>query len=74
MTDPATAPSRVRFAKSLYRNKKPLAFALAGALGMGLLGSALSPNAPLAISQSSAAQNTAVTPYAGAPASFADLV
>ena len=74
MTDPATAPSRLRFAKSLYSNKKPLAFALAGALGMALLGSALVPNAPLAISQSSAAQNTQVTPYAGAPVSFADLV
>ncbi|MFQ5627006.1 MAG: trypsin-like peptidase domain-containing protein, partial [Methyloligellaceae bacterium] len=72
MTDPATAPSKVRFAKSLTNNKT-LAFAWAGVLGMGLLGSVFAPNSPLAITQTNAAQNTAVAPYASAPASFADL-
>ena len=48
--------------------KKPIAFVLAGVLAAGLLGTALLPNSPVVV-----AQTSAVTPYAQAPFSFADL-
>lgn len=53
--------------------KKPLALALAGALGLGAAGLALSPQSPMAIAQTATATDTTVTPFRGAPASFADL-
>ncbi len=67
MTDPATTPTKMRSAR-FFTGNRPLAFALAGALGLGLLGAALAPSTPTAN-----AQTTALTPYANAPASFADL-
>lgn len=73
MTDPATTPTKVRSANLLNSNK-PLAFALAGSLGLGLLGAALAPNSPVANAQTNTAQTTFAAPYANAPSSFADLV
>ena len=62
MTEQSTTSPEVK------KYKKPIAFVLAGVLAAGLLGTALMPNSPMAI-----AQTTAVTPYANAPFSFADL-
>jgi len=62
MTEQPTTSPEVR------NYKKPMAFVLAGVLAAGLLGTALLPNSPMAV-----AQTTAVTPYANAPFSFADL-
>ena len=52
---------------------KPVAFILAGALGLGLLGTVLIHNTPQAIAQAKAAPSGVVMPN-GAPYSFADLV
>lgn len=52
---------------------KPLMLALTGALGLGLLATTLTPQAPQAIAQTPAAQGGVVTPYGRAPVSFADL-
>ncbi len=72
MTDPATTPTKIHSVK-IFNGKRPLVFALAGALGLGLLGTALVPNLPVANAQTKTAQNTFAAPYANAPASFADL-
>ena len=73
MIDPATPSPKLPAIKK-YLREKPLSFVLAGALGLGLLGTALAPHAPYANAQTPAAQNSVVTPYSGAPATFADLV
>ncbi len=73
MIDPATTPPQARSTKKLI-SEKPVAFLLAGALGLGLLGTALIPNSPDAVAQTNAAPRGVMTPYGNAPSSFADLV
>ena len=72
MIDPATSSPEARSTRKLISGK-PMAFALAGALGLGLLGTALVPNSPQAVAQTNAARGV-MTPYGNAPYSFADLV
>ena len=72
MIDPATSSPKARSTRKPISGK-PMAFALAGALGLGLLGTALVPNSPQAVAQTNAARGV-MTPYGNAPYSFADLV
>jgi serine protease Do len=72
MIDPATTSPKARSTRKLI-SEKPVAFILAGALGLGLLGTALIPASPHAIAQASAASGGVTMPF-GAPSSFADLV
>lgn len=72
MIDPATTSPKARSTRKLI-SEKPVAFILAGALGLGLLGTALIPASPHAIAQASAASDGVTMPF-GAPSSFADLV
>lgn len=72
MTEQATNKPQEK--KSRLISRKPLALAFAGALGIGIAGAAIAPNAPFAVAQTNNAQNTVVTPYGRAPLSFADLV
>ena len=62
MTEQSTTSSEVK------TYKKPMAYVVAGVLAAGLMGTALLPNSPIAV-----AQTTAATPYVNAPFSFADL-
>ena len=73
MIDPATTSPKTRSTRKLISGK-PMAFALAGILGMGLLGTALVPNSPHAVAQTKVARGGVMTPYGNAPYSFADLV
>ena len=72
MIDQDTTSKKARSTQKLG-GKAPLAYALAGAVGLGLLGAALSPNSPQAVTPANAAQNTVKTPLGNAPLSFADL-
>ncbi len=73
MIDPATTSPKARSTRKLISGK-PMAFALAGILGLGLLGTALVPSSPHAVAQTNAARGGVMTPYGNAPYSFADLV
>ena len=72
MIDQDTTSKKARSTHKLS-GKAPLAYALAGAVGLGLLGAALSPSSPQAISPAHAAPKTVKTPFGNAPMSFADL-
>ena len=72
MIDQDTTSKKARSTHKLS-GKAPLAYALAGAVGLGLLGAALSPNSPQAVTTANAAPNTVKTPLGNAPLSFADL-
>lgn len=72
MIKPATTSPKARSMKKLI-SEKPVAFVLAGALGLGLLGATLIPSSPHAIAQTNAAASGVKMPF-GAPSSFADLV
>lgn len=72
MIDPAMTSPKARSTRKLI-SEKPVAFALATALGLGLLGTALIPNSPHAIAQTDAARGGVMTPNGTAPLSFADL-
>ncbi len=72
MIDQSTTSKKARSTHKLG-GKAPLAYALAGAVGLGLLGAALSPSSPQAITTANAAQKTVKTPLGNAPLSFADL-
>ncbi len=72
MIDQDTTSQKARSTHK-FSGKAPLAYALAGAVGLGLLGAALSPSSSTAITKANAAQNTVKTPLGNAPMSFADL-
>lgn len=73
MIDPTKTPSKARSANKPII-EKPVALLLAGALGLGLLGTTLIPNTTDAVAQTNAAPGGVLTPYGNAPSSFADLV
>jgi serine protease Do len=72
MIERAKDTINVKLTKQVLK-RKPLAFALAGALGLGIAGAALAPHAPFALAQTPTAQDTLLTPYGRAPVTFADL-